>query len=246
MKFEMFSTFHYIFMVSPFVLTAILHYSVKHLSYEKKRMIGIALSIIAVGVLIMRNIDLFHVKHPGYVTELVPLQICHFANIVLLYAFIKDDKSMFGLAFTLNLVAAYMSIIFADSLEGYASILSPRGMAYIIGHVMIVWITLWAFFNDFVVLNTKVYIKTLKLIAIMYILSLFINNIFGITYGFYSNYFYSLKPEPGTPLEIFFDLGTEWNINGFKINLVYVIGTGLFGAFVTYIVYLLSKLRTQK
>lgn len=237
MTFTMWSLGHYLFILSPIVFTIILHYSAKHLDHDKKRKLGIVLSWVAIHVLFLRNIEIWINSGYQFNVELVPLQVCHFANFVLLYAFKKDSKAAFGMAFTINLVAAFVSILFADSLANYSNILTLRGMAYIVGHILIVVIAAWAYMNNFVQMDKKTYIKTLKLSGILYFSSIVVNNLFGIITGQYSNYFYTMKPEKGTPLEWFWNMGSEVNLGGFKFNIAYIIGTAFLGFIVTLMVY---------
>jgi len=237
----MWSFGHLLFLLLPIVLTIIFHYSFKKKTYEEKRKIGIKLSWIAIHILFLRNIEIFINNGYQFDIELLPLQVCHFANFVLLYAFMKDSKPAFGLAFTINLAAAFVSILFADGLENYSTILNFRGQAYIWGHAIIVAIAAWGFMNNFVILDKKTYLKTLKLSGILFGISLIVNNLFGIFTNNYSNYFYTNHPEKGTPLEWFWNWGTEVNISGFKFNIVYIIGTMILGFLVTLILYGVAK-----
>lgn len=241
MTFTMWSFGHLMFILSPVLLTVIFYYAFKNKSYEEKRKIGIKLSWIAIHILFLRNIEILISSGYKFDIELLPLQVCHFANFVLLYAFIKDSKPAFGLAFTINLAAAFVSILFADSLANYSNILLFRGQAYIWGHMLIVALSAWAFISNFVVMDKKTYIQTLKVSGILFGASLFINNAFGIFTDKYSNYFYTNHPEKGTPLEWFWDWGTELDIAGFKINIVYIIGTMILGFVVTLIMYGIAK-----
>ncbi|QWB96652.1 YwaF family protein [Mycoplasmatota bacterium] len=151
----------------------------------------------------------------------MPLQICHFANFVLLYAFVKDSKSVFGFALMFNLPAAFLSILFADGLENYDTILSFRGIAYIFGHMLIVSTTLWAFIEKFAILDKKTYQNTL---SITFVLSVFVNNLFSIFNIGHANFFYSARPQGGTPLETFFLWGANITIGDqFMINPIYLI-----------------------
>lgn len=234
MSFQMWSFFHYFFIVSPFLFAVILFFVFKRKSYEEKRKIGVILSIIAIIVLVLRNIEIY-VKN-GYVMneELIPLQICHFANFVLLFAFLKDNKVLFALAFCLNLPAAMMSIIFANSLENYATLISFRAMAYLWGHMLIVAITLWAVANGFVKITKQTLIKTMRLMVALYLIALVVNNIFNVLFGFNANYFYTLSPESGTPLEVFFNWGNTYIIGWFIINPLYMLLTSLLGGIVVF------------
>ncbi len=241
MTFQMWSWFHYLFIASPFIFAVILFFVFKKKTYEEKRKIGVILSIIAIIILILRNIEIY-VKS-GYIPneELIPLQICHFANFVLLFAFLKDNKVLFALAFCLNLPAAMMSIIFANSLENYSTLLNFRGMAYLWGHMLIVAMTLWAVANGFVKITKKTLGQTMVLMMILYLVGLVVNNIFNTLFGFNANYFYTLKPENGTPLELFFNWGKMYVIGWFKVNPIYMILTSLLGGIIVFGFYGLYK-----
>ena len=241
MTFQMWSWFHYLFIASPFIFAILLFFVFKKKTYEEKRKIGVILSIIAIIILILRNIEIY-VKS-GYIPneELIPLQICHFANFVLLFAFLKDNKVLFALAFCLNLPAAMMSIIFANGLENYSTLLNFRGMAYLWGHMLIVAMTLWAVASGFVKITKKTLGQTMVLMVILYIVGLVINNIFNTLFGFHANYFYTLKPENGTPLELFFNWGKMYVIGWFKVNPIYMILTSLLGGIIVFGFYGLYK-----
>lgn len=240
MKFYMWSFLHYFMMISPFIIACILYVVYKTKSIESRRNIGIILSLLAVALLIGRNIEIFIIGNYKFDFEIVPLQICHFANFVLLYAFIKKSDTAFGLAFLFNLPLAYLSLVFADGLQNYATILSVRGQAYIWGHMLIVIITIYAYMTGFVRLNLKKYINVSILVTTLYITSLFVNNLFRILFNQRSNYFYAEHPEIGTPLEYFFNLGKVIYIGNFEVNIVYMIVMIMFGYFVTFTIYLLS------
>lgn len=246
MTFQMWSFFHYFFIASPFIFAIILYFVFKNKSYEEKRKIGVILSIIAIIILVLRNIEIY-VKN-GYVPneELIPLQICHFANFVLLFAFLKDHKVLFALAFCLNLPAAMMSIIFANGLENYSTLLNFRGMAYLWGHMLIVSMTLWAVASGFVKITKKTLGKTMLLMVMLYLVGLVINNIFNALFGFHANYFYTLKPENGTPLELFFNWGRMYVIGWFKVNPLYMILTSLLGGVIVFGFYGLYKVFEPK
>jgi hypothetical protein len=226
-------------MISPFIFAYILYVTTKNKSETYKQNIGIILSAIAVLLLLLRNIEIFVLRDFTFDAELVPLQICHFANFVLLFAFIKNNKNLFGLAFLFNLPLAYLSLVFADGLENYSTIINFRGQAYIWGHMLIVIITLYAYLSGFIKVDLKRYLSVAKLVTFLYILSAFVNNIFRIFLDAPSNYFYTEHPEKGTPLEFFYSLGNVSNIGGFEINIAYMISLLLFGYFVVFVFYLL-------
>jgi hypothetical protein len=210
-------------LLSPIAFIYLLHITTRNYSYENKKRVGIYLSIIAILMLVLRNIEIFVLRGYKFDYEIVPLQICHFANFVLLYAFYKDDKTFFSFAFLFNMLMAAISLIFADGLENYASLITFRGFAYIFGHILIVVISFWAYLNGFIKTEKKIVMKSMILIDLLVILSVFINNFFRLILNEASNYFYTAKPEGGTPLEFFYDLGSLNKIGAFEVNIIYVI-----------------------
>ncbi len=242
MTFEMWSLGHYVFMLSPFLFTVLFYFLMKGRTYEQKRKFGVWLSIIMVIILVLRNVEIMIRRDFAFDYEYIPLQICHFANFVLLYAFIKDNKTMFAMALLFNFPAAMMSIVYANSLANYSTILTFRGFAYIFGHILIVATTLWAFIEGFVKLNLEALKKTMLTIYILYILSVLINNLIGSLSGKYANYFYALRPEDGTPLETFYNLGVTYEIGKFMINPIYLLLTGILGFIVVSLMFGMFKL----
>ncbi len=239
MTFEMWSTLHYIYMASPFILFIVLLLFSKNYNDTQKRLMGIILSLLAVLLLVLRNIEIYLDR--GMDAELIPLQICHFANFVMLFAFVFKNNTLFALSFLLNLPAAYTSIIFANSLSNYETILNFRGVAYFFGHMMIVSIVLWAYFIGFIKINKKVFTKTLITMAILFIIAHLVNNLL-MYFDLTPNYFYSILPEGGTPLELFYNWGNNYEFSYFVINPIYLILTAFFGGVVVVLFYGIYKL----
>lgn len=249
MLFHMWSFLHYFMMIGPFVFAFILWKVFKNKEYDTKRKVGLILSWAAVITLIIRNIDVFQVSGFKITEELFPLQVCHFANFVLLYAFYKKSDSAFGFAFLFNLPLAYLSLVFADGLENYSSILNPRGFAYIIGHMLIVITSLYAFSTGFVKLSYRKYVSIAKIIATIFILSIFVNNLFRIVFHLNSNYFYTEHPEYGTPLELFYNMGSKLSFGQFEINIIYMIllfFAGLIGTFLLFMIVMMLQKKEIK
>lgn len=240
MTFQMFGPIHIVFMILPFIITAITYFLTKNKSEDTKYKIGFWLSVFATIVLLARNIEIFILDGYKISNEIIPLQICHFANFVLIYAFWKRSQSAFALAFCLNLPAAFLSIIFANSLTRYATILTVRGFSYIIGHALIVAITIYALLTNLIKIDKKVFLKTLKVMTILYAIAIISNNLFQAI-NINANYFYSLRPEKGTPLEWFYNWGRSYKLGFFEINPIYLISTGIFGVFVVFVFYKLYQ-----
>jgi uncharacterized membrane protein YwaF len=229
MVFQMWSVLHLAYIASPVVLAILLYRWTKHNSMSANRTIGIVLSTLAVLVLVVRNADIW--IRTGFSYEIIPLQICHFANFVLLGAFVFRNKALFALSFTLNMPAAYMSIIFANSLSNYSDFLRIRPQAYFWGHLLIVMIALWAVMVKQVRIDMKVLIKTFGLMVILFMSAVVINNLFTL-FGMTPNYFYAMRPEKGTPLEWFYTVTDPIMIGRFLIHPVYWILTGLFAVII--------------
>ena len=239
----MWSGFHILFLLSPFILAIILFYFTRKHDSETNRKIGIILSVICIVLLILRNIEIFVKSGYKFQPEIFPLQICHFANFILLFAFLWRNKTMYAIAFCFNLPFAYLSILFANSLENYQTIINFRGAAYIFGHILIVGVAIWAYMLDLVRIERKSMIKGLIFLAVLFVLSVPINNLFNYLMPEYnSNYFYSLAPEGGTPLELAYSWGSVIKFLGLKFNPVYLFVTLIFGLGIYVIFGCLGKL----
>lgn len=149
MKFTMFGLIHIIFMISPIIFVVVFQL----ISYKKstrfKLNLGVVVSIIAIIILILRNTEIFFTNGRKFEAELIPLQICHIANFVLLLAFLFNKKSLFTILFTFFLPTAIVATIFANSLTNYGSTLNFRAGAYIFGHSLIIALVVYAMINDF-------------------------------------------------------------------------------------------------
>lgn len=238
----MWSFEHIVFIISPFLVTVILYLLTKNASFEKKRILGIILSVYAVLLLLLRNIEIYY-KSDRFQPEIIPLQICHFANFVLLFAFLFRNNTLFAVAFCFNLPFAFMSILFANSLENYTTFWSFRVQAYIFGHLLIVAITLWAFVARMFTIDKKNLSRGLLFILTLFLLSVPINNLFNhLMPDFTSNYFYTIEPEGGTPLELAYNWGKVVLFLGMEVNLLYVLITACFGIVIYLTFYLLYRL----
>lgn len=240
MKFYLWSPLHIFMIISPFVFAYILHVLSKHKTIEEKRLIGVKLSVVAVLILVARNIELFMIKDYQFDIELVPYQVCHIANFILLYAYLKKSDLAFGIAFLFNMIFAFCSLVFANGLANYSSIINVRGQAYIWGHMMIVILSLYAYLEGFVKVTWRKLFKINIIFTVLFLLSVLINNLFRIFGEEASNYYYTHHPERGTPLEIIWDLGEVKTIGVFEVNIIYVLLLGLFGLLIVFSMYLVT------
>src|SRR5690625_765515 len=223
MTFQMWSFFHFFFILSPFIFAFLFYFLFKRYDEKKLRSLGIIFTLIGIALLVGRNIEIY-LKAGEFNPEVIPLQICHFANFVLLFAFLLRSNTLFAIAFCFNLPAAFLSIVFANGLMNYPTLISWQAAAYIFGHMLIVGVVIWAFLNKMVHLNIKVVHKAVGIILILFLLSIVVNNLFEKWMSPHpSNYFYTMTPEQGTPLELFYSLGNTIFVIGLEFNPIYII-----------------------
>lgn len=131
MKFEMWSVWHFVLMLSPIVAIIVLYFALRKQSYKTRYIVGVVIGCVSLAILIMRNIDIM--VRNGFDPEIIPLQVCHLGNIMVFISLVFKSKIATSIAWTLNLLAAYASLIFADSLANYTNVGSIRAQAYIWG-----------------------------------------------------------------------------------------------------------------
>jgi|GEM_PF-5895407 len=100
------------------------------------------------------------------------------------------------------------------------------------GHMLLVSVPLWAFTKGFVKLDLRILKKLLAVLVTLYILAHPVNLLFDFLLDQPANYFYTVRPEPGTPLEWFYEWGTPTTISGITLNPLYLLLTALLGFFV--------------
>jgi hypothetical protein len=190
----------------------------------------------------LRNLEIFINSGFTIEPEIIPIQICHFANFVLLFAYILNNKTLHIVSFCFNLPFAFMSILFANSLENYTSLITWRATAYIWGHMLIVGMTIWALLVGTIKVDKKAFLNGIIFIMTLFILSVPINSIFNkIMPGFISNYFYTYLPEEGTPLDLAYSFGKPVNILGMEVNIIYILVVACFGVLMYYGFYKLYQ-----
>jgi uncharacterized membrane protein YwaF len=239
MTFEMWGWKHVIFMLMPIIVFFVLHFSCKEKSEKTKQTVGIVVSAVGVLLLLLRGIETWVVKGPN--GDMIPLQVCHLATILLFVAFLTRNKTLFAMMFCFFMPAAIMAILFASALANplyYPTIINFRGLAYIMGHTLIVGPVLWAVSIKFITISFKTLLKSLLFALYMYVAALLVTNFVYNVLGFTdANFFYSIAPETGTPLAYFYTFGSMLNWGGFMWNPLYMIATMLFGYTVMFALY---------
>ncbi|GEK90025.1 Integral membrane protein (intg_mem_TP0381) [Alkalibacterium putridalgicola] len=244
-QFEMWSPFHYFMMIFPFVLAAVLYKMTQKKTFAVKRRVAIVLGIILVLILAARQIYIFN--NDGLGPEVFPFQVCHFANILLLIVAINPNlRVTAAIAWCLNVPAGLVSVVFADGLENYSNVLNTQGLAYISGHMLIVTTGLYLLLTRMIQIDWRELLKAYEVLAVLYVLSVVVNNWFVAIFDEKSNYFYSYAPEAGTPLEDLYNLGSTIEAFGLTFNPVYLLSLAVVGAAVMFLMYLLAKLRYIK
>ena len=220
-QFQMWGWAHILSILLPAILVVIFHFSMRKKSFQTKRKFGIILCCIMIAILIARNIKVFTVL--GFSSQLIPFQVCHLANFILLFAFIFNNKLLFALAFCFFLPAAIAATLFADALYAYSTIFDLRAQVHIWGHALIVSSIIWALLNGFIMIKFKTALLTVGIVAGIYFFLLVFGNVLMVLGTDQVWYFYVILPEPGTPLEMFFNWGTQYNWGWFYINPIYML-----------------------
>lgn len=246
-EFKMWSPFHYFMIIFPFLLALFLYYGVRNRSEKAQRRVSLILSIVMILILIVRNTFIWSAR--GFFNpEVIPFQVCHFANFIFLIASLSKNKVWGTIAWCLNFPAGLVSVIFADGLENnYATMINTQAIAYIAGHMLIVTAGLYMLLTGLIEINWKSMRKMFLVVGSGYFLSVLINSwfnhqLFAHT-NMTANYFYTYKPEAGTPLEMMFNLGKTYTAYGIRFNPVYLGLLALVGLIVflaMYGIYLLK------
>lgn len=249
----MWTPLHYAMMVFPFVLAGVLHYFVRNKPFNTKRNMGLALSVLMIIILIVRNAYIW-IDKGALNPEVFPFQVCHFASFVFLLAVLSKDQLWGTMGWCLNFPAGLVSVVFADGLENYSTLVHTQAIAYVLGHMLIVTTGLYLLTTGFIRISWQSLKRMYFWAGAGYFLSVFVNNLFNNLFahtGVDSNYFYSFKPEAGTPLEAMFDMGASYTVAGITFNPVYllllaVVGTVVLGTMYGFFLVAKSGIQRQK
>ncbi|WP_088043106.1 YwaF family protein [Bacillus sp. EAC] len=219
MHFEMYTWPHYILMISPVIMSYLIIKVMSRKNFKKQDLVGKIMAVILILFIVIRNIYNFYKGNA--VSDLIPLQLCHLsAWLIVPGAIFTRNKHLSLIAITLSLPAGYISLVFADPLVNYTSLFEVSAICYVVLHVFIVISSLYLIFIYRPKFNFKDFFKCFGILAVYFLITIVINNIF-ISHGVPSFYFYSVIPEPGTPLETFYSWGTKYHVLGLTINPIY-------------------------
>lgn len=66
-------------MLAPALIMTALYFLLRKRSDKVKYFVGVVIGIISLGILLLRNIDIY--LSEGFCPGIIPLQVCHFGNI---------------------------------------------------------------------------------------------------------------------------------------------------------------------
>lgn len=240
MKFEMWTWYHYLYILSPFITIAILYLLLKNKSEKAKYIVGMIIGILSLIVIVARNVDIL--IRNGFDPEIIPLQVCHFGNIAVFISLVFKNKTAAAIAFCVNLIPALSSLIIADSLAGYNTIWRIRPQAYIWGHYFIVLGAMYAVVLKVVKFSFKDFLRGLLITAVLLVISIVLNTVFNDLLNYTANYFYVYNSS-GIPFEMFYNLAPSITIGRwFTFNPVYLLCLIALGLIVIWSMYLLAAL----
>jgi len=230
-QFKMWSWFHYLYILSPFIIMAALWLILRKRSEKTKYIVGVVIGCLSLAILLMRNIEIYVTV--GFHPEIIPLQICHFGNIAVFIALVFKNKTAGAMAWCLNMICAFSSLIVADSLAGYPTFFMMRAQAYFWGHLFIVLGALYAVLFKIVRIDKKSFLLAIGCTAVLLVPAMILNayfiNVMAATPPI--NYFYIFNYH-GSPFEALYNLGTMYYYGWFSINYVYaaiIITIGIVG-----------------
>lgn len=215
MQFEMWGFWHYLYIASPFIILTLLYLLLKNKSQKTKYIVGVIIGVISLAILTTRNVDI--VMRNGFDPQAIPLQVCHFGNIMVFLALIFKNKTLGAIAFCLNLPYAFSSLVMADTLAGYSPITWThiRAQAYIWGHLFIVIGAVYPVMLGIIKFKLKHMLKGMLVVAIMFVVGMLMNLLLnGLGWGI--NYFYAFD-SGGVPFGFMENLAPKLNIM-FKNN----------------------------
>ena len=238
MKFELWSVWHILYMVSPFIIYAIIYFCVRNKSEKTKNIVGIILGSLSLFILIIRNVDIY--LSDGWDLEVIPLQVCHIGSIITGLALIFKRNFLITTAFCFNLIPAFLAMIFADSLTNYDTLLKIRPQSYIWGHIFIVVCALYCMFVFLPKLTKKDLFKSISFVSLMSVIAIICNSLFRATLNWEPNYFYLYNCD-GTPLKFLYDFMPTSTYGWFTINWFYVITLLVFFMIIFILMYLVAN-----
>ena len=218
MKFEMWSLTHILYLLSPFIIFALIYFATRKSSEKIKYIIWLIIGSISILIIIVRNIDIF--IRSGWNLEVIPFQVCHIGSIIVGLALILKKKWLLLVSFCFNIIPAFLAMVFADSLANYDTLLKIRPQTYIWGHIFIVVGALYGILvykNEF---RKKDLFQSLIFVGSCLLVAIISNNTFRLWFDWEPNYFYLFNYK-GTPLKFLYNALPTSTYGWFQINWFY-------------------------
>jgi len=248
--FKSWSFLHILTIVFPLLLSILVIFLTRKVTKKQSYTIGYILSIVGISTLLARNIEIFIVsgyQWPNW--DLIPLQLCHVANFVLLAAYISKKEILFGIAYTIFMPGALMALVFSmipNLPELFNLWYSARTIAYIFGHAILVMLPIYSLYHKHLTITIKKILQITLLVAGIYIVELVISNLLNISFmgmtvddSIKANYFHTIHTNNTFPLTLFYQMGIDLNLNHvyggwFKVNYIYILMCFLLGVVVIF------------
>lgn len=220
MVFKLWSVWHILYIISPFMIFSTIYFIIRKRSDKAKNLVGTVLGVISVFILIIRNVDIY--VRSGWDVEVIPLQVCHIGSLVAGFALIFKKKWLIATAFCFNMIPAILAMVFADSLANYDTLLKIRPQTYIWGHIFIVVCALYGVLIFLPKLTKRDMLYSTVFVGTMSIAAILCNSVFRVLLDWEPNYFY-LYNYKGTPLKFLYDAVPTSTYGWFSINWLYTI-----------------------
>jgi hypothetical protein len=186
---------------------------------------------------------------------ILPLQICHLANIIFLLAYKRKSNLLFNIGYTINFPAALLALVFAgdlaDMINNPGDFLFLSGFnvfVYIFGHTLLIVMPIYSLYHQHYLLNLKAVVKVILAFGGLFLFFFLFDNLFNYIFHYRlndfatANYFFPLWGQGGPPLETFTDLGSKiWSLKfaggWFTFNPIYLLLTMILGTVIIFIFY---------
>ena len=216
----MWSVWHFLYMLSPFAIFALIYFLIRNRSDRVKDICGYVLGGLSVLILIVRNVDIY--IRSGWDLEVIPLQVCHIGSLTAGFALIFKKKWLILTAFCFNLLPAFLAMLFADSLANYDTLWKIRPQTYVWGHIFIVVCALYALMIFRPKFTKKDLYPALIFVMCMAVVAILCNSLFRAWFAWEPNYFYLFNYK-GTPLKFLYAVFPSSVYGWFEINWFYTL-----------------------
>ena len=231
---------HFIYILSPFIILCVLYFTLRHKSEKTKYIVGAVIGALSLFVITVRMISYF--VDYGFRPHGLPIQLCHFGNIVIFISLVFKSKSFACLGFGLHLFPAMFSIVYAESLTFY-TFFYLRAQCYMWGHLLIVVGAIYPVMLKTIKFDRKSLRNAFFVMFALAIVSFFLNSLFNVVYDYGVNYFNLFAPDAFPLYKLIYRADYNVIYGGWlQVNWIYNIGVILYHSLLVIIFYFLEKL----